>query len=122
MAAVSATLLSAARRRRSLVASSDLFVITRVLSRRRLRPKGIEVTHVDVTDLEAVRAAIRPATKVLFAESLSNPHMDIADVPALAAIAHEHGLTFVVDNTFLSPAVLRPLEHGADLVLHSATK
>ena len=122
MAAVSATLLSLLDAGDHLVASSDLFVITRVLLDDVLASKGIEITHVDVTDLAAVHAAIRPATKVLFVESLSNPHMDIADVPALATIAREHGLTFVVDNTFLSPAVLRPLEHGADLVVHSATK
>ena len=122
MAAVSATLLSLLDAGDHLVASSDLFVITRVLLDDVLASKGIEITHVDVTDLAAVHDAIRPATKVLFVESLSNPHMDIADVPALAEIAREHGLTFVVDNTFLSPAVLRPLEHGADLVVHSATK
>jgi methionine-gamma-lyase len=69
-----------------------------------------------------VKAAMRPTTKALFVESLSNPHMWLADVPALAGIAHEAGATLVVDNTFLSPAVFRPLAHGADLVLHSATK
>jgi len=104
------------------IASSDLFIITRFLFDDVLRSKGIEVTHVDTTDVAAVRAAVRGNTKVLFVESLSNPHMDVADLPKLAAIAREHRLTFLVDNTFLSPYVLRPLEHGADLVLHSATK
>lgn len=104
------------------IASEDLFVITRVLLDEALSSKGIEVTHVDVTDLDAVEAAVRPNTKALFIESLSNPHMDVADLPALAALAREHNLTYIVDNTFLSPSLLRPLEHGADLVVHSATK
>lgn len=122
MAACSATLLSLLDAGDHLVASSDLFVITRVLLDDVLTSKGIEVTHVDVTDLPAVRAAIRPNTKVLFIESLSNPHMFVADVPALAALAHERAIPCVVDNTFFSPAVFRPLEHGADIVIHSATK
>ncbi len=98
-------------------------MITRVLLDDVLASKGIEVTHVDVTDLDAVHVRASARTPRSSSSSrLSNPHMDIADVPALATIAREHGLTFVVDNTFLSPAVLRPLEHGADLVVHSATK
>jgi cystathionine beta-lyase/cystathionine gamma-synthase len=80
------------------------------------------VTRVDARDPDAVRAALRPTTKAVFVESLSNPHLQVADVPALAEVAHAHGCVLVVDNTFLSPALLRPLEHGADLVLHSATK
>jgi cystathionine beta-lyase/cystathionine gamma-synthase len=87
-----------------------------------LPKKGIEVTSVDITDPDAVAAAIRPNTRVLFAESVSNPNMRVADIPALAELAKEHGLVFIVDNTFLGPSLLRPLEHGADLVVHSATK
>lgn len=122
MAACSSALLSLLDAGDHCIASSDLFVITRVLLDEVLAAKGITVTHVDITDLDAVRAAVRPTTKVLFIESLSNPHMDVADLSALAEISHAAGLTFVVDNTFLSPRLLRPVEHGADLVLHSATK
>jgi methionine-gamma-lyase len=122
MAACSATLLALLDAGDHVVASADLFIITRVLLDDVMKAKGIDVTHVDVTDLDAVRAAVQPNTKVLFVESLSNPHMHVADLPKLASIAQTHALTFVVDNTFLSPAVLRPLDHGADLVVHSATK
>jgi methionine-gamma-lyase len=122
MAAVSTTLFSLLRAGDHCVASEDVFIITRFLLDDALERKGITVTRVDVTDLDAVRAAIRPNTKAIFIESLSNPHMDLADIPALAEISHAADAKLVVDNTFLSPYVLRPLELGADLVLHSATK
>ncbi len=122
MAAVANTLFSLLREGDHCIASEDVFIITRFFLDDVCARKGIDVTRVDVTDLDAVRAAMRPETKALFVESLSNPHMWLADVPALADIAHDAGATLVVDNTFLSPAVFRPLEHGADLVLHSATK
>jgi cystathionine beta-lyase/cystathionine gamma-synthase len=122
MAAVANTIFSLLREGDHCIASEDVFVITRFFLDDVCARKGIEVSRVDVTDLDAVRAALRPETKALFVESLSNPHMWLVDVPALAGIAHEAGATLVVDNTFLSPAVFRPLEHGADLVLHSATK
>jgi methionine-gamma-lyase len=122
MAAVSTTLFSLLRAGDHCVASEDVFIITRFLLDEALERKGITVTRVDVTDLDAVRGALRPNTKALFVESLSNPHMDLADIPALAEIAHAADAKLVVDNTFLSPYVLRPLELGADLVLHSATK
>jgi methionine-gamma-lyase len=122
MAAVANTLFSLLREGDHCVASEDVFVITRFFLDDVCARKGIEVTRVDVTDSASVRAALRPNTRALFVESLSNPHMWLADVPALAAVAHEAGAALVVDNTFLSPAVFRPLEHGADLVLHSATK
>jgi len=122
MAAVANTIFSLLREGDHCVASEDVFIITRFFLDDVCARKGIEVCRVDVTDLDAVQAALRPETKALFVESLSNPHMWLADVPALAGIAHGAGATLVVDNTFLSPAVFRPLEHGADLVLHSATK
>lgn len=122
MGAVATTLFSLLDAGDHLVASDDVFIISRFLLQDDLPKKGIEVTFVDITNLAAVRAAIRSNTKVLYTESLSNPNMYVADLPALASIAREHGLTFVVDNTFLGPYLLRPLEHGADLVLHSATK
>jgi methionine-gamma-lyase len=122
MAACATALLSVLNAGDHCVASEDVFIITRFLLDDFLSKKGIEVTRVDVRDPEAVRAAIRPNTKALFIESLSNPHMHVADIPALADIAHAAGVCFIVDNTFLSPAVLRPLELGADMVVHSATK
>ena len=122
MAAVASTIFSLLRAGDHCIASEDVFIITRFFLDDVCARKGIEVSRVDVTDLDAVRAALRPGTKALFVESLSNPHLWLADVAALAGVAHDAGATLVVDNTFLSPAVLRPLELGADLVLHSATK
>jgi methionine-gamma-lyase len=122
MAAVANTLFSLLQTGDHCVASEDVFIITRFFLDDVLARRGIAVTRVDTTDIEAVRRALQPNTKALFIESLSNPHMDFADIPALAEIAHAVGVPLVVDNTFLSPYLLRPLEHGADLVVHSATK
>lgn len=122
MAAVSAAAFSLLSAGDHCVASEDVFVITGFLLDDVLARKGIEVTRVDVRDRDALRAAIRPTTRAIVVESLSNPHLHLADVEALAELAREAGATLVVDNTFLSPALYRPLEHGADLVLHSATK
>ncbi len=83
---------------------------------------GVEVTLVDFSDLDAVRAAIRPNTKLVYTETISNPLMEVIDIPAIAALAHEHGCKLVVDNSFATPAVARPLEMGADVVVYSATK
>jgi methionine-gamma-lyase len=122
MGSVSTALLANLNAGDHLVTTNDLFIISRFLLENDFPKKGIEVTPVDITDLDAVRSAIRPNTKVIFAESVSNPNMLVADIPALAEIAKAHGLLLIVDNTFLGPYLLRPLEHGADLVLHSATK
>lgn len=83
---------------------------------------GIETTLVDYNDLSAIDAAMRPTTKVVWAETLCNPTMSVADLPALATIAHSGGALLVVDSTFASPVICRPLENGADVVVHSATK
>jgi O-acetylhomoserine (thiol)-lyase len=83
---------------------------------------GIETTFIDPRDKDAWRDNIRPQTKVLFAETLGNPGLDVLDIPTVAAIAHEHHLPLMVDSTFTTPYLLRPLDHGADLVFHSATK
>ncbi len=87
-----------------------------------LRQFGVETTFVDIHDLNAVCAAIRPNTKAVFAETLGNPNSDIPDLDAVAEIAHAHGVPLVVDNTFGTPYLIRPIEHGADIVVHSATK
>jgi O-acetylhomoserine (thiol)-lyase len=83
---------------------------------------GIETTFVDPRDLDAWRHAIRPQTRLLFGETLGNPGLEVLDVPRVAALAHEHGLPLLVDSTFTTPWLMRPFEHGADLVVHSATK
>ncbi len=83
---------------------------------------GIDTTFVDIHDLDEVRSAIRPNTKAIFIETLGNPNSDIPDIDALSVIAHEAGIPLVIDNTFGTPYLIRPIEHGADIVVHSATK
>ena len=83
---------------------------------------GITATFVNIHDLAEVEAAIRENTRAIYIETLGNPHSDIPDIDALAALAHKHGLPLVVDNTFGTPYLIRPIEHGADIVVHSATK
>ena len=87
-----------------------------------LKQYGIETTFVDIHNLEEVKAAIKPNTKLVFLETLGNPNSDIPDIDAVAEIAHEAGLPVVIDNTFGTPYLIRPIEHGADVVVHSATK
>ena len=83
---------------------------------------GIETTFVDAHNLKEVTAAIRPNTKAIYLETLGNPNSDIPDIDAIAQIAHAHQIPLVIDNTFGTPYLIRPIEHGADIVLHSATK
>ena len=83
---------------------------------------GINTTFVDAHNLEEVENAIRPETKAIYLETLGNPNADIPDIDAVAAIAHKHNLPLVIDNTFGTPYLIRPIEHGADIVVHSATK
>lgn len=122
MAAVSATLLAHLGSGDHAVVGDELFAITRVLLDEDLPRRGIGVTSVDMTDLRAVESAITPATQVLLLETSTNPRLRVPDLDAIAALGHRHGLLVIADNTFLGPALLRPLEHGADLVLHAATK
>lgn len=83
---------------------------------------GVAATFVDMTDLDAVRAAVTDRTRLLWAETIANPTVSVVDLPAVAGVAHAAGALLVIDSTFASPAVCRPLEHGVDLVLHSGTK
>ena len=83
---------------------------------------GIETTFVDAHNLEEVAAAVQPNTKAIYLETLGNPNSDIPDIDAIAEIAHTHDIPLVIDNTFGTPYLIRPIEHGADIVLHSATK
>jgi cystathionine beta-lyase/cystathionine gamma-synthase len=122
MACVSSTLLAHLGSGDHVVVGDELFVITRVLLEDDFPRRGIGVTPVDMTDLAAVEAAITPATKLLFFETATNPRLRVADIDALAALGHRHALIVVADNTFLGPGLLRPIEHGADLVVHAATK
>lgn len=122
MACVSSTLLAHLGQGDHVVVGDELFVITRVLLEDDFPRRGIGVTPVDMTDLAAVEAAITPQTKLLFFETATNPRLRVADIDRLAQLGHRHGLIVVADNTFLAPALLRPIEHGADLVVHAATK
>jgi methionine-gamma-lyase len=122
MASVTSTLLAHLDSGDHVVVGDELFAITRVLLDEDFPRLGIGVTAVDMTDLDAIEAAITPATKALFLETSTNPRLRVPDLDAVAAIGHRHGLLVIADNTFLGPAILRPLEHGADLVLHAATK
>ena len=105
-----------------IVASRSLYGGSHNLLHFTLPRFGIETTFVDTRDLAAWRAAIRPNTRLLFGETLGNPGLEVLDVPRVAALAHDHGLPLLVDSTFTTPALMRPFEHGADLVYHSATK
>jgi O-acetylhomoserine (thiol)-lyase len=105
-----------------IVASRALYGGSQNLLAYTMKRFGIDTTFVDPRDLDAWRNAIRPNTKVLFAETLGNPGLDVLDIPQVAAIAHERFLPLMVDSTFTTPYLLRPFDHGADLIFHSATK
>ncbi len=121
MGAISTTLLALCSAGDEIVAGRTIYGGTYALMKNLLPRFGITTRFVDTSDAAAVRAAITPRTRVIYAESISNPLLEVADLPALAALAHEHGARFVVDNTF-SPMILSPLRHGADVVVHSMTK
>ena len=106
-----------------IVAMDDLYGGSfRLFERVRRRSAGLEFSFVDLTDAAAFEAAITSRTKLVWIETPTNPMLKIVDIRAIADVAHRHGLLVVVDNTFASPILQRPLEHGADLVMHSATK
>ena len=105
-----------------IVASRSLYGGSHNLLEYTLPRFGIATTFVDPRDLDAWRDAIRPETRLLFAETLGNPGLDVLDTPRVAALAHDHGLPLLVDSTFTTPWLQKPFKHGADLVFHSATK
>ena len=105
-----------------VVASRALYGGSQNLLAYTMKRFGIDTTFVDPRDMDAWRNAIRPNTKVLFGETLGNPGLDVLDIPRVAEIAHEHHLPLMVDSTFTTPWLLKPFEHGADLLFHSATK
>ncbi len=122
MAAIHALIFSLLKAGDHIVASQSLFIATLQMFSNLLPKFGIEVSFVPLTDLSAWQAAVQDNTKLFFVETPSNPLTDIADLAGLAAIAHQHGAWLAVDNCFCSPALQRPIEHGADFVVHSATK
>ncbi len=122
LAAEDALLRALVRPGDHVLMGNDVYGGTHRLAVRVLGPWGVEVSTAEVSDPDAVRAAIRPETKVLWLETPSNPLMKITDIEAVAAMGHEAGLVVVVDNTFASPALQTPLALGADVVVHSATK
>ena len=105
-----------------IVSSANLYGGTYNLFANTLKEQGLSVSFADADKPESFESAIRPETKLLYAETLGNPNSDVIDIEAIAEIAHRHGIPLVVDNTFATPYLLRPIEHGADIVVHSATK
>ena len=121
--AATATLLELLDSGDHVVAMDDIYGGSyRLFERVRRRSAGLDFSFVDLTDPAALEAAITPRTKLVWIETPTNPLLKIVDIAAVAAVAKRHGLLVAVDNTFASPALQRPLEHGADLVMHSATK
>ena len=121
-AAITYAILNIAGSGDHIVSSKTIYGGTYNLFANTFKDLGIEATFVDGSDPENFRAAIQPNTKALFLESLGNPNADVLDLEAIAAIAHANGIPVVIDNTFSTPFLFRPIEHGADIVVHSATK
>lgn len=120
-AAVTYALQNVLREGDHIVAADNLYGGSFNLITHTLAAQGISNTIVKVNDLEALENAIRPNTKVIYAETLGNPNSDVTDLDAISEIAHRHGIVFIVDNTF-APLLIKPIEHGVDIVVHSATK
>ena len=122
MAAILSTCMALLKSGDHIVSSRAIFGSTVVLFNKYITPFGVDVSYVPLTDLQAWREAIRPETRLLFLETPSNPLTEVADIAALAELAHEHDCLLVVDNCFCTPALQQPLKLGADIVIHSATK
>ena len=121
-AAITYSILNIARAGDHIVSAKTIYGGTYDLLRHTLVPYGIATTFVDPSDTDNFEKAIRPETKALFIETFGNPNGNIIDVDAVAAIAHAHRIPLIIDNTFATPFLFRPIEHGADIVVHSATK
>ncbi len=121
-AAITYTIQALARQGEHIVAQKTIYGGSANLLAHTLPLYGIGTSFVNIHDLAEVEAAIRPETKAIYIETLGNPNSDIPDIDALAELAHWHGLPLVIDNTFGTPYLIRPIEHGADIVVHSATK
>jgi O-acetylhomoserine (thiol)-lyase len=114
--------LNVARAGDHIVSSNSLYGGTYSAFEHTLPKFGVEVTFVDFGDPAGIRTAIKPNTKAIYAETIGNPKIDVLDIAAVAKIAHEYGIPLIVDNTLATPYLVRPIEHGADIVVHSATK
>ena len=121
-AAITYAVQNIARAGDHIVSATNLYGGTYNLFANTLRDQGLDVTFVDPSQPENFEAAIKENTKLIYAETLGNPNSDVIDLRAVAAIAHRHGIPLIVDNTFATPYYLRPIEYGADIVVHSATK
>ena len=121
-AAITYTIEALAQAGDHIVAQKTIYGGSYNLLEHTLTQFGVTTTFVNAHDLAEVENAIQPNTKAVYLETLGNPNSDIPDIDAIAAIAHKHGLPLVIDNTFGTPYLIRPIEHGADIVVHSATK
>lgn len=121
-AAITYTIQALAKAGEHIVSQKTIYGGSYNLLAHTLPQYGISTTFVNAHDLQEVEAAIQPNTKAIYLETLGNPNSDIPDIDAIARIAHAHGLPLVIDNTFGTPYLIRPIEHGADIVVHSATK
>src|SRR5262249_2260798 len=122
MAAISAVLLANLQRGDRVVASNRLYGRTTQLLGTELERFGVKTNFVDCGDIEQVRTAVEQPAEILFVETLSNPRLRTVDIPVLAELAHEKNCILVIDNTFATPVLVRPLELGADVVMESLTK
>ena len=121
-AAITYTIEALAQAGDNIVAQKTIYGGSYNLLAHTLPQFGVETTFVNAHDLKEVEAAIKPNTKAVYLETLGNPNSDIPDIDAISEIAHKHGIPVVIDNTFGTPFLIRPIEHGADIVVHSATK
>ena len=121
-AAITYTIQALAQKGEHIVAQKTIYGGSYNLLAHTLPQYGIDTGFVDAHDLNAIESAIQDNTKAIYLETLGNPNSDIPDIDAVAEIAHKHGLPLVIDNTFGTPYLIRPIEHGADIVVHSATK
>ncbi|NLU10124.1 MAG: methionine gamma-lyase [Tepidanaerobacter acetatoxydans] len=122
MAAISTALVTLLKKGDHIVAGDALYGCTHSFISEILPQYGIEVTMVDTSDLKNIENAMKPNTKVIYVETPANPTMKLVDLKGASDIAHKHGAIIIVDNTFMSPYLQRPIEHGVDVVVHSATK
>jgi len=122
MAAVTTVFLSLLEQGAHVVSTDSVYGPTRVVLETILKKLGIESTFVDTSDLRQIENAVRPSTRIIYLETPANPTMKLSDIAGAASIAHRHGAVLAVDNTFASPFLQRPLEQGADIVVHSLTK
>jgi len=122
MGAVSTVYMALLDQGTHMVGTASVYGPSRLLAEKHLSRFGVESSWIDTTNLENIRRAMRPTTRIVYTESVANPTMDVTDIRGAADIAHAHGALLVVDNTFCSPYLHRPFEFGADVVLHSVTK